>query len=335
MPTTFPLFSIVGTTSVGKSEAVFHLCNVLQQNNPQQKVVIISADSRQIFEGLEILSGADIPDGFVTVRDENISPYPFFRKSNTEIFGLSFLAVSEDWSVSQFQAYAHYILQYAVTQQAVVFVVGGTGLYHKHLLNSDPTLHIPPNPEVRAKASGLSVAELQLWLQQINQEKFTQMNNSDQHNPRRLVRAIEVALTESFVDSPQPSATTLSAVDHYYVGLKLPLEVLEEKILERVKARFSAGAVAEVQAILHAGHLISPQASTTLGFAQLTEYIVGKTPAEDCMAAWALADFQYSKRQLTWWKKENQVEWFDRSEADWLKKLEQSVLDRIVKSSYT
>lgn len=304
--TNFPVLSIVGTTAVGKTDLAFEVAHALLLENDVDGVDIISADSKQVFQDLEQLTGADIPSEFSRVHDTTISDRDFFEHQHIRLFGISMLEPTEEWSVSQFQQYAHSILKNSFALQHSVIIVGGTGLFHKHLFNDDPRLHISPNEEIRKKATTLSVEELQDWLKKIDADYFAQMNESDQHNPRRLVRAIEIAEADT-------TAVSIPALpfhpQHFYLGISLPVETLMEKIAQRVEYRLSQ-AQGEVVAVSK-DHHISNMVQAILGFEQLSQLEAGTLSEAQCLADWTLTEQQYAKRQLTWWKAIPQIEWFD------------------------
>jgi len=331
-----PIFSIVGTTSVGKSEAVFTLAYTALTQGATSKVIILSADSRQVYRGLEVLTGADVPEGFQS--NERSAAGQYFSQHTPqgiiELHGIGLLSPTEEWSVGRFTSYAAQLVEQAQRTEALVLVVGGTGLYHQHLLTRDPHLFVPPNLPLRAELANYSVAELQEKLRGMDATKLNSLNHSDLHNPRRLLRAIEIALADqelqhTFVSTAAQPATKISAnvqtssaqPEHRYFGLQLPTAILTQRIHDRVQHRFAAGAVTEVEQLLASPVPVSSQAMTTLGFAQIAAYLAGEVSATECQSVWEQADVQYSKRQLTWWKKYGAVEWFDKTTDNWEEQL--------------
>ena len=103
------------------------------------------------------------------------------------------------------------------------------------------------------------------------------------------------------------------------------------KISERVRIRFQNGAVQEVKNILSHTKVLPAQLTSTLGFLEIQKYIEGDLSAEQCQKLWAQADFSYSKRQITWWKKYGTVKWFEREDPEWSEKLTTCVLQKISK----
>lgn len=303
----FPVLSIVGTTAVGKTDLAMAVAHALILENHETGVDIISADSRQVFKGLEVLTGADIPAEFVRTHDETISDKDFFEHDSVRLFGVSMLQPSEEWSVGQFQTYAHSIINTSIQENRKIIIVGGTGLFHRHLFTTDPRLHVAPNHELRTQAAKMSVEALQVWLEKVDPTFYAAMNNSDKNNPRRLVRAIEVALAEL----PEP-VTDFSTqhIHHFFVGLQAPFEIITEKITQRVKARISSSALKEVQTILKNHTAISPMVDSILGFSQLQQYSKKDISESQCEEEWILKELQYAKRQITWWKAMPTISWF-------------------------
>lgn len=295
----YPVFSIVGTTAVGKTEFAFKAAEALLATKKHTGVDIISADSRQIYQGLEILSGADIPQGFEKQKDLSVSAFNFFEKDSIRLFGISCVKPDEDWSVAQFQEYAQPLIEQAHEQQRAVIVVGGTGLYHEHLFNTDPTLQIPPNEELRAMAQTLSVKELQQLLEKVDAARLSQMNNSDRNNPRRLVRALEVA----GVGMQNSAPVADPKYDQVYICLTVSLDFIIPKISLRIQKRLDAGVLDEVKSLKEKyGERLCEQVTTTLGFEQIEQLIDGAISEEQAIQDWSVAEKQYAQRQLTWWK---------------------------------
>jgi len=328
--TTQTVFSIIGPTAVGKTDAAFQLADYFlgrksdagQLSDTGQKYKrahLISADSRQVYQGLEVLTGADVPEGFIQTESPDFE-YPYYEKNQLLLHGISIIKPQDEWSVAHFQQLALPIIAAAQKNNEAVILVGGTGLYHDHLFSEDPWLHVTPSTEVRSKASNLSLEELQSWLAKLNLEKFKQLNNSDLQNPRRLIRAIEISLDNP--EKVQP-VSQKPALNHLYLGVTAPLDLISEKIGLRVVTRFDE-AKREVEIILAGDINITKPVRTTLGFSQLAAFLSEQITKEQAIEIWTLREVQYAKRQLTWWKKRPEITWIDREtreSADWQKLL--------------
>ena len=306
--------SVVGPTCSGKTARAMEIATQLLNEKNSNGVDIISADSRQVYKGLEILTGADVPEGFkgsVTLIPPK-SDLPYFTNvdDSIRIHGISMIEPTEEWSLAHFVNYSREVIQKSWSNGRQPILVGGTGLYHKHLFSDDSTPQIPQDLIFRKKAEKLSVENLQQWLAEIDSMRLDQMNESDKENPRRIIRAIEVATWQKkHGDSPHgeskssESPIIWSQVENQVEFLTAPLEIIKERIEQRVQRRFISGAVEEVQDLLELNLPDSSPVLTTLGVPEIRQYLDGSLPADDCKKLWSLHEFQYAKRQLTWWKK--------------------------------
>lgn len=309
------LLSIVGTTATGKSDFAFALAQALLETERSKRVHLISADSRQIYVELPILSGADIPDNFTQTSNTDYA-LPFFQNSEKNILlhGVSMLSATSEWSVALFRDFALRILNLALQRNEVCILVGGTGLYHEHVLQTDPALLVPPDPIWRNEAITLSVASLKELLATVAPQKLDAMNQSDSNNPRRLQRAIEVARA-TLTPLPQWQVDTIGAYEHAYVGLSVSTQELQQRILQRIQKRLKQGVLEEVQRyVTHFGGE-DLQSSSTLGLSELAQHLRGDVQLDVAVERWLLAEFQYAKRQQVWWNKQKAVYWVKPTES--------------------
>lgn len=304
MPKKAPFISIVGTTSVGKSEAAFRLADTLSSKFSQ--VFVISADSKQVYRGLEVLTGADIPASYTRTHDNSVSAHDFFIKNNVLLFGVSCREVDQEWSLAHFRELALPLVERAQTGSIPVILVGGTGLYHEQLYPA-LTPDVPPNTELRAVLSGSAAPDLYAELEVAAPLVAEQMNNSDKHNPRRLIRALEKAAAG--ILSPKEKISSPLEIQHHYIGLHKPLEVLQPLIQARIEKRLEQGALREVTAVLQKEH--TKLVTGILGFAECASYVRKELEYQQLLTQWALKERQYAKRQITWWKNKDYVQWID------------------------
>lgn len=310
------IISIVGPTAVGKTDFAFQAANMLGQLG-SAGIDIISADSRQVYQGLNIISGADIPSDFEARQVATWRTLPgYFEKDRIRLFGLGLLAPTDDWSVSQFQNYARRVMELSQSENRISIIVGGTGLYQQHVLNDDPQLHIPPNLEVRVQAATMSVTTLQTWLGEVSQSRLTSLNDSDRNNPRRLIRAIEIGLAQNQLPPAQTRPTAFST-QSVTIGLTDSIEAIAERINQRVASRLAAGALAEVERLLAEYPNQKLPLYSATGVKPLVMLANGVISLEECEEVWSRQERQYAKRQLTWWKKQSNVTWFRIHEPDW------------------
>lgn len=301
------LISIVGTTAVGKTSFVLDLADFILQKTDYKGVDLISADSRQVYRGLEVVSGADVPDGFKRV--ENDSSY--FEKDKIRIYGVSIVEPDEEWSLVHFQKLVREIIQKSWPANRLPIIVGGTALYHRHLLNLDKKLSVKPDNIFRKKAETMSITQLQEDLKGVDLNKFNSMNNSDKNNPRRLVRAIEIAADTSWKKNGSNKNIQLLEDKHCLVGLRNSLKKVEKKIKQRVTERLNNGALEEVKKLIRKYPDWSLPAFSAIGVVELKRLVTAEITRGECLNLWSLRELQYAKRQITWWKKDKRVQWFD------------------------
>lgn len=328
MQTSGKIISLTGTTASGKTNLALFLAEKSlssDQGKQLNGVCLISADSRQVYQGLEILTGADVPSNFQKLNKPpaSISPISDYRiysnkKQNILITGVSVIEPHQDWSVTHFRNLAIQAIRYCWSNNWLPIVVGGTGLYHQQIFNNDPQLYVKPNQALRNKAEKLKLEELQQWLQKLDPDKYQSMNQSDKHNPRRLTRTIEITTalknpSKRILERPQIKKPRL----HYKIGLKLSENLLKEKISNRIEKRIKQGAVQEVKQLLQLNLKPAAPAMQIIGVNQLTEYIQNQITMKEAKLSWTQEEIQYAKRQMTWFQKYSPDSWFDPSSINY------------------
>lgn len=245
------LLVICGPTATGKTALAAKLA---QKFNGE----LVSADSRQIYRGMDICTGKDRPDVPIWLYDV--------------------VAPDEEFSVHYWVRLASAAIVDIAKRNKLPIVVGGTGLYIHALLHPFDTIDIPPDKALRKKLQTLSIGDLQKMV------KRSDMNDSDWHNPRRLIRKIEIARS-------QPKSLqreSLKAFDYLMIGLTAPLPTLYKRIDERFEQRLRQGMKEEIEILLK---------KYGRGFPS--------------MSAIGLNEHGYARRQLTWFKKQKGIQWFD------------------------
>lgn len=324
------VFSIVGPTGVGKTEFVLHLAKEILRQKKYAGVDLVSVDSRQVYQGLEVTSGADVPDDFQQIESADYF-FPYFQKKLSQVYedskigeifihGALILQPSQEWSLAHFQKLVQEVVQRAIQKNHLVILIGGTGLYHTQAF-PDPdeknNFTVKPNQEIREKSEKMSLKDLQHWAERVNRQRFKELNHSDVHNPRRLVRVIEQGLAIQQKEIQEESsifqADFLPRVEQKYFGLQQDLEKIEQKIQNRVEKRINQGAIVEVESLLVQYTDPSLSALSALGVKEIQQFLQGKIDLRELQDIWSLHEFQYAKRQLTWWKKWP-VKWLGVSE---------------------
>lgn len=207
-------------------------------------------------------------------------------------------------------------------------MVGGTGFYIKAIVNGIPTISIPKNMRLRRSLERKKRAELFEMLAQIGPMRAAAMNYSDKRNPRRLIRAIEVAqwkLKNKLKEGdPRKRFSTLT------VGLKAEKRVLSERINKRVKARVEMGLEKEIEELLKEGVTWEHQSMESLGYKQWKAYfekhLFREIPVsekekdkDEVMEKWEKEENRYSNKQMTWFRRDKRIKWFDITNPEWQK----------------
>lgn len=289
-----PLLCIVGPTSSGKTSLSLKLAKLFPS-------ILASADSRQVYRGMDLVTGKDHPQ-------------------DLELHGIDLLSPAESCSVSLWYRHVSPVVNQALLQGKLPILVGGTGLYFKAFEGSIETMQIPPNPSLRQKLSSYSLKQLQAQLSQLDAAKLNSLNHSDLHNPRRLIRAIEIASTKAPVSS-------YPTHDLLYLGLRYSDQDLYQQLIRRrVLERLEQGAISETKNLLAQYDPNLPSFSS-LGYIPIIKYLNQEYSYQQMVDSWIHAELAYSKRQLTWFRKVPSVHWFDPKSPDYFSQVASLVKD--------
>lgn len=318
------LICLVGPTGVGKTKLAFHLANRFNG-------ALISADSVQVFKGLDVISGKDIPSdaSYKNLPEIKKNGYHsgFYTYNNVPIFLLDVVDPTSDFSVSQFQELAVKVIDYIAKKDMVPIVVGGTGLYVHSLLENIETTQIKPNTKLRNELESLKVEELQEKLQKLDFQKYSLMNRSDSHNKRRLVRAIEILSVKQ-----KRKRINSHEYESLVVGLTCKKDVLKKKIDKRVDHRLKNGALDEVGKLYRDYDVLSQQVKDANGYKQLFSYLKGEVDFEEAIFRWKIAEYHHAKNQTTWFRKYGNVKWFDIENESFEKEVEEEIINFLNKN---
>lgn len=274
---------VCGPTATGKSSLGILLAKKFYGE-------IISADSRQVYKKMDIGTGKEFSD-------------------DVKIWGYDLVDPRDEFSVSQFAKFAKNKIIDIQKKGKLPIIVGGTGFYIKAITDGIETIDIPQNKNLRANFEDKNADELFETLSNIDPLKSASMNFSDKNNPRRLVRAIEIAQYQ--IDHPKTDKKTIGGNEFIQIGLTASGEILASRIDRRVKKRVEMGMKKEIKKLLDSGVDWSMQSMQALGYKQYRDYFEGGVPEEVVMDEWSREEIKYAKRQMTWFKKEKRIKWFD------------------------
>lgn len=303
------LLVILGPTATGKTDLALRQAMLTQGE-------LISADSRQVYTGLDIGTGK-FPDKKVGLKKGK----GFWEIDGVKIWMYNVVDLKEQYTVADYVRDTDRVIGEIGERGKLPIIVGGTGFYVKALLEGLPSLEIPIDKKLRNQLRKFSLKELQVKLRKMDPKKWQTMNYSDQQNPRRLIRAVELALAPSYSSYPIPH----TPYQILKIGLTAPRNSLYEKINKRVYAWIEDGIVDEVKNLIKNG--ISKKRFKEIGleYSMIVDYIDGKLTFDEMIDKIQTKVRQYAKRQLTWFKKETNVHWFDITDKRFQQKIEKLV----------
>ncbi len=287
---------VVGPTATGKTDLGLGLAKKFNGE-------IISADSRQVYQGLDIGAGK-YPGNFKRIDKQK----GMWVVDGVPIYLYDQVSLNQVFAAADFVQIATRIIADIHSRGKLPIIVGGTNFYIKALLTQIPNLNLPVNENLRKELVGYSLLKLQQRLQKINLRKWDTMNHSDRQNPRRLIRAIEVGSVEPAENK------ILSDYSVLKIGLTAKREVLYQRVDERVISRISQGMIEEAQGLIKSGVSSVRLKELGLEYGVLADYISGRTP--DLVKTMQGKIHEYVRRQLTWLKKEKDIAWFDVTEKN-------------------
>ena len=286
------MLAVVGPTACGKTSLAVDVALAVDGAE------IISADSRQVYRGMDIGTGKDIAeytrDG-VTVPTHLLDIVDAGEKYNLFEFQRDFLTSYEDIR----------------SRGAFPVMCGGSGLYVESVLRGYRLLPVPENPELRARLEEKSLEELTVILAGYK----SLHNNTDTDSKKRAIRAIEIE--EYYLTCPVEERS-FPQVKALVVGVSVDREVRRERISRRLRERLKEGMVDEVRSLLDSG--ITPDQLIYYGleYKYITLYLTGAMNYDEMVHGLEIAIHQFAKRQMTWFrgmeKRGVDIKWIDASQ---------------------
>lgn len=292
---------ITGQTAAGKTKLGLQLA---KENNGE----LVNFDSRQIYKHLDIISGKDLDNDsqFTLIQTINHFDIGYYKINHIKVWLYDVISPKYQFSSYQYTLLAKKVIGDIKKKKKLPILVGGSYFYLKHLIYGFD-VKVPPNPKLRKELSGKSVIDLQKILQKISPEIFSQLNQSDRANPHRLIRKIEIALSNQSNKSYKTYKTNKT---YPIIGLRFSnRQQLVQAIKKRVDERIKKGAFEEVELLLKKGYQPSDPGLNTIGYKQLINYFLGKITKEEAIDQWITAEIQYAKRQYIFMKKDPNIKW--------------------------
>lgn len=305
------LLVICGATATGKTSLALKLAKSFDGE-------LVSADSRQVYKGMDVGTGKGLPRD-LKLKSESSKLGGYYNIDGAKLWGYDLVEPKKDFSVSQYSKFANAIIVDIHGRGKLPILVGGTGFYIKAVVDGIETALIPPNKALRKNLANKTVQELMETLASADPIKAASLNSSDRKNKRRLVRAIEVALSGI---KPKPKPSNYNPL---FIGLFFPKETQSAHIQNSVLKRVELGIEKEIDALLASGVKWKHQAMQALGYRQWEGYFSGEKKINEVVDNWTADEIKYTKRQMTWFKKDKRINWFDVSENGVLQKIEKIV----------
>ena len=274
------LIAVMGTNASGKSGLGIELA-------ARYGGEVVSADSRQVFRGLDLGSGK------ITPEEAKVVPHHL----------IDVCEPGEFFSMADFQRLAYAAIDDILSRGKIPFLVGGTGLYVDAVIDGYELSEIEPDLELRARLETFETPALYDMLKENLPD-----TEIDPKNRNRVMRALErLAADDYHPGRRSPRYEVLK------LGVTWPREILKQRIDERLERRLDQGMIEEVKGLMDAG--VSTEFLTKLGleYRYITEYLLGKWTYNQMLDELARAIKRFAKRQMTWFRKEENLHWLDMS----------------------
>lgn len=288
---------IVGPTASGKSDLAV---KIARQVNGE----IISADSRQVYRGM------DIGTGKITKKE----------KRGVAHHLLDVVSPNTNFNISHFKRLAQKKITEITNQGKIPIVVGGTGFWIDALIYDWPIPEVGHNRALRARLGKITAKELFAKLKKLDPERA---KNIDSHNKRRLIRALEIVMTTG---KPVPRFVVFKS-DRFYtrqkigereykiliLGIKLQQKELERRIYTRLLKRLRGGMIEEITKLHQSGVLWKRLDNFGLEYRYVSRYLRGLLTYDQMVEKLYLEIKNYAKRQMRWFKRNKQIKWINSS----------------------
>jgi len=295
------LLTVVGPTSSGKSELAVRLAKKFNGE-------IISCDSRQVYEGMNIGTGK-VPGKWHVVKKHSRALYKYFIYKGVIHHLIDFVSPKRQYSVAMFKKQAEKVIYDIIKRGKLPILCGGTGHWVDAVVYDQHLPEVKPDKKLRAKLEKETTDELYQKLMKLDPARAKEI---DRHNKRRLIRALEIVLT---TNKPVPSLPTTHCLPPAYptlqLGLTLPKEELYDKIERRLKQRFKQGLIKETAKLRKQGLSWKKLEAFGLSYKFAAQYLQRKIDKDEMLRLSLLSEKHYAKRQMTWFKRNKDIIWIE------------------------
>ncbi|KKU93915.1 MAG: tRNA dimethylallyltransferase [Candidatus Jorgensenbacteria bacterium GW2011_GWA1_48_13] len=275
------IIAIAGPTASGKTALAIALAKRLRGE-------VISADSRQIYRGMDIGTGKD-------------KTYPQFLIDTT--------APKQVWNAVKYKRATVKKIREILKRGKLPILVGGTGLYIKAILENLKIPAVKPDKKLREELEEMTTEELEEKLSRLDPEAAKTASK----NKRRIIRALEVILkTGNYFSSQRQKGKPL--FNALVIGIKVPREELYERINKRVNEQIKRGLVQEVKKLVKKYGENAYALQNSIAYKELLPYLRGETTLEKSIEDIKRNSRRYARRQITWFKMQPDIHWVDSKE---------------------
>lgn len=302
-----PLLSIVGPTSTGKSDMAVNLATLFNGE-------IISADSRQVYKGLDIGSGK------ITKSE----------MKNIKHYLLDISDVRDEYTVSHFKEDAKKISQEITSRHKLPIVCGGSGFWVDTFTRGLLIPEVPPNHKLRKELESKTTEALFNMLEEKDEKRA---HSIDRFNPYRLIRALEIV--ESIGSVPDKTYEN-TGYDLCTIGISSSKENIDKRIAERLDSRIENGMIDEIKGLLQSGVSSERLISLGLEYRHVTMYLNGEYTSQKVMRDALYIDIvHFAKRQMTWFKRHTDIHWVDIGDKAAAKEIVKNWLNKLKSQNQT
>lgn len=295
------LVAVVGPTGTGKSDLALDIAESIAAAGG--KAEIINSDSMQFYRGMDI----------------GTAKLPVAERRGIEHHMLDVLSPQDESTAAEYQRMARPIIEDLQSRGVVPILVGGSMLYVAAVLNTfefparDETLRAELEAELEQHGS----QELHRRLAQIDPDAATRV---DPANPRRVVRALEIVMLTG-----EPFAAALPEVPENWqpvleIGLNSERAHLVQRLERRVELMWQKGLLDEVEGLIPQGLREGKTSSRAIGYAQALSQLDGLSTQAEAIAETVRLTQRYARRQMSWFRRDQRIQWFDYQDADYVPK---------------
>lgn len=289
------MITLLGPTASGKTSLATELAVMLNGE-------VISADSRQVYRGMDIGTGKDLSD---YVKNGKTIPHHL----------IDIVEPGIKYNVFEYQKDFLRAYNSIIERGTVPILCGGTGLYLEAVLKGYNLMPVPENKPLRKSLECKSLEELTEILLKLKTENLSNMHNStDVDTVKRAIRAIEI---ETYYKQNPIEKNSFPSISSVIIGVDIDREERRRRITERLKARLKEGMVEEVRRLLDGGLLAEDLIYYGLEYKFVTEYVIGEITYDEMFRLLETAIHQFAKRQMTWFRGMERrgftINWIDAS----------------------